>query len=323
MTRVGGRLPYTPDARDYTFAPPTLWDGISYVDLTSGFPEAPYDQGDLGSCVSNGVAAAMDYARVKQGLPALERPARLFIYWWGRYLGGYPIGQDTGLQVRDGLAVVTKKGAPPETDYPYDVAAFAATPTARADTDGTQDEATVYGAVAQSDIDHTIASGYPVVFGVDLRQSFESAEVAASGIVPDPTASDPDAGGHCMLIVSTPIDGVRLQGGIPGVLYRKVRNSWSTAWGLGGYCWVPVNILDGQASSDFWMITHVTDPNAPTPAPTPAPTNTVPAWLQPLVTAVDNLAADTTAVEWLDRRHTLEPSTAPGLVHAVLAAPRT
>src|SRR4051794_2830003 len=115
MVTIGhyGRLPKTDDARDYLFRAPRPYTG-GFVDLTDGFPEDPYDQGELGSCVSTGPAAILDYARARQGLPPLKRPSRLFVYYQGRVRGGYPLGEDTGLEVRDGLKVASKDGAPPE-----------------------------------------------------------------------------------------------------------------------------------------------------------------------------------------------------------------
>lgn len=264
MGAYGWRKP-TPDSRDFKFSPPTAYTG-EFVDLTSSFPVGVYDQGELGSCVSNGCAALQDYARIKQGLAALLPPSRLFIYYQGRVRGNLPVDEDTGLQVRDGLTVLSKDGAPPETDWPYDIAKFAKKPDARAYEDATNDVATVFGQVDQSQIDDTIASGYPVVFGIELWESFESTETAQNGVVsvPDKDAEQ-ELGGHCMVIVSTQTDGSEIPGAIAGVKYRKVRNSWGASWGDEGYCWIPVEILDGPDVSDLWMLTHVSDPNVPNP----------------------------------------------------------
>jgi C1A family cysteine protease len=272
-----GRLPKTPDARDYRFRAPRRYTG-AFVDLTDGFPEPPYDQGQLGSCVSNGTAAILDYARAKQGLPPLKRPSRLFVYYNGRVRGGYPIGEDTGLEVRDGLAVVSKDGAPPEdADWPYDVARFTDKPPAQAYLDGVKDVAVKFGAVDQGDIDATIASGYPLVFGFSVRESFEGDELARTGIMPVPQPGEQEVGGHCVVVVSTAIDGREI-GGIAGKRYRKVRNSWGTDWGQGGYFWMPVEVMDSADASDFWVLTTVSDPHGPTPPNPPEPPNPPRPW---------------------------------------------
>jgi hypothetical protein len=63
-----GLMRKRPDQRDYVFAPPDRWDGTTKADLSGLFPEPPYDQGQLGSCVSQGTAGCADFARVRMGL---------------------------------------------------------------------------------------------------------------------------------------------------------------------------------------------------------------------------------------------------------------
>lgn len=264
-TPAYGLLPTTPDPRDYRFAAPRPHSG-AFVDLSPGIAQV-YDQGQLGSCVPNGTAAIVDYARAKQGLPAIG-PSRLFVYYQGRVRGGYPVDQDSGLQIRDGLTVVSKDGAPPETDWPYNIDRFTEKPPAPAYSDGLQDLAVKFGQVAPADIDAAIEAGFPVIQGFDVHESFESAAVEKTGIVPMPKAGEQLLGGHCTVIVSTPKDGAEI-GGIPGVTYRKTLNSWSDSWALGGYYWAPLAFTQKYAS-DFWTLSAMSDPNGPQPPKPPA-----------------------------------------------------
>lgn len=324
MARFYGCLPKTHDALDYAFRAPAPYTG-AFVDLAPGFPEVPYDQLQLGSCVPNGTAAAVDFARVKQGLKPLNRPSRLFIYFQGRVRGGYPIDQDSGLEIRDGFKVIAADGAPPETDWPYNIDQFTVKPAAVAYTDGAQDQAVKYGAVQPGDVDATVASGYPVVFGVTLYDSFESQAVDETGVVPVPGAGESQVGGHCMVIVSTPRSGKDIPGGNPALSYRKVRNSWGTSWGASGYCWVPLQVFDRWAS-DFWVVTAMEDPNGPTP---PAPTPPGPAPFPgptpgPAPSAVElaalALVGDPVTADWLTHHHVRETKHVAALVQAVAAA---
>lgn len=301
--RAYGCLSKTDDARDYLFRVTAPWSG-AFVDLTAGFPEAPYDQGQLGSCVSNGTAAAVDFARAKQGLAALNRPSRLFVYYQGRVRGGYPINQDSGLQIRDGFTVIAKDGAPAEdTDWPYDIARFAEKPPAQAYTDAALDQAVKFGSVAAGDIDATVASGYPVVFGVTLYESFESDAVARTGVVPMPAAGERQVGGHCMVIVSTRKPGAQIPGAVASLDYYRVRNSWGTSWGDGGYCWLPVQLVE-RCASDFWMVSAMEDPNGPTPPgppPHPGPSpQPVPGALE---AAAQRMVDDPAVTRWLSKGH--------------------
>ena len=172
LTRGKGLMRKRFDARDFLYTPPTVWDGVTLVDLSGLFPQGPYDQLKLGSCVSQGTSACADFARAKAGLPPLDPPSRLFVYYEGRRLAGYPLDQDTGLQIRDGFAALAGSGAPPESDWPYVVEEFATTPSDQAYADAPHDEALVYGSVTANQIDDAIASGYPVAYGFEVYDSF-------------------------------------------------------------------------------------------------------------------------------------------------------
>ncbi len=270
-----GLLTKTEDARDFVARAAKPYVG-QYVDLSGQFPEQPYDQGQLGSCVSNGTAAAVDFARVKMGLKPMKRPSRLFIYFQGRVEAGYPVDEDSGLQIRDGFNVIAKDGVPPESEWPYDITKFADKPPQKAYNDALLDQAVVFGAVDRSQIDSTIASGYPVVFGFDVYDSFESPETAASGVMKVPAKHEKKLGGHCVVFVSTPKSGADIPGADPKRSYRLTRNSWGHdgSWGIPdkpGYFWFPTSEVDDGHSSDFWMVTTMEDDSKPVPPPAPVP----------------------------------------------------
>ena len=64
-----GWLPDLPDARDFTYSAPhaTLRKLPTKVDLSGKCPPV-YDQGDLGSCTGNSIAAAIEFAERKEAL---------------------------------------------------------------------------------------------------------------------------------------------------------------------------------------------------------------------------------------------------------------
>jgi C1A family cysteine protease len=242
-----GWVPDLPDVRDHLYAAPVAMMATlpPKVDLRPNCPP-PYDQGQLGSCTGNAIAGAVQFDREKQNLKPDFVPSRLFIYYNERVIEG-TVGTDAGAQIRDGIKVVAKQGVPPETDWPYDITKFTDKPPPKAFTDALHDRAVSYSRLTQSlsQMRGCLASGYPFVFGFTVYDSFESQQVAQSGIVPMPAAGESVLGGHAVVAVGYDDTQQRF----------IVRNSWGTGWGMKGYFTIPYAYLtESNLSSDFWTI---------------------------------------------------------------------
>jgi C1A family cysteine protease len=247
-----GWVPDLPDARDHMYAAPVAMMAAlpPKVDLRPNCP-TPYDQGQLGSCTGNAIAGAVQFEREKQHLKPDFVPSRLFIYYGERVIEG-TVGTDAGAQIRDGIKVVAKQGVPPETDWPYDIARFADKPPPKAYTDALHDRAVSYSRLTQSlsQLKGCLASGHPFVFGFTVYDSFESQQVAQTGVVPMPAAGESVLGGHAVLAVGYDDTQQRF----------IVRNSWGTNWGMKGYFTMPYAYLtERNLSSDLWTIRLVNE----------------------------------------------------------------
>jgi C1A family cysteine protease len=236
-----------PDQRDFLYSAPVANMAAlpPKVDLRPECPKTVYDQGQLGSCTANAIAGALEFDRIKEGLPDFT-PSRLFIYYNERAMEG-TIGTDSGAQIRDGIKSVGSIGAPPETDWPYNIKEFAVKPPQKAFADAPLDKAVQYQSVAQvlGQMKGCLASGYPFVCGFTVCESFESTQVAQTGIVPMPASNEKVLGGHAVLAVGYDDSSQRF----------IVRNSWGPGWGMAGYFTVPYAYLaDSHLSDDFWTI---------------------------------------------------------------------
>lgn len=242
-----GWIPDLPDARDHMYAAPVAAMAAlpAKADLRRHCP-AVYDQGQLGSCTGNAIAAAVQFDRMKQKLTPDFIPSRLFIYYNERVIEG-TVGTDSGAQIRDGIKVVATEGAPPENDWPYDIEKFTAKPPRTVFRTALKDRAVQYQRLVQNlnQMKGCLASGFPFVFGFTVYESFESPDVARTGVVPMPESSETVLGGHAVLAV-----------GYDNAHQRFiVRNSWGESWGMKGYFTIPYAYLsDRGLASDFWTI---------------------------------------------------------------------
>ena len=249
-----GWVPDLPDHRDLTYAAPAefLTALPTMVDLRAQCPPV-YDQGQLGSCTANSIGGAMEFEQIKQGLTGFV-PSRLFIYYQERVMEN-TVNSDSGAQIRDGMKVVAKEGAPPETDWPYDISKFAEKPPAQAYTDAAKDKVLSYQRVSRilNQMKGCLASGYPFVFGFTVYDSFESAAVAHSGHASMPQPGEQVAGGHAVVAV----------GYDDANQWFIARNSWGVNWGMKGYFTLPYQyLLEANLSDDFWTIRLVEPPSS-------------------------------------------------------------
>lgn len=242
-----------PDHRDMMMEMPLMAQEVlpEVVDLRPGCPPV-YDQGKLGSCTANAIAAAYEFDQIKQTGKHDYDPSRLFIYYNERILEG-TVKIDAGAQIRDGMKVINQFGVCSEALWPYNISKFAVRPPDTCFTQAMGYKSVVYQRVGQTlnELQTVLASGFPIVFGFSVYESFESATVAKTGIMPMPSKKERCLGGHAVLLV-----GIN----IPQKMFI-VRNSWGEGWGgnMKGYFMMPFDYATNRSlASDFWTLQKVT-----------------------------------------------------------------
>jgi C1A family cysteine protease len=243
-----GWVPDIPDHRDLLYAAPIahLKALPSEVDLRPQCPKEIYDQGELGSCTANAIAAAIEFDLLKQQAKDVFTPSRLFIYYNERVIEG-TVDSDSGAMIRDGVKSVASQGGPHEQLWPYNIAQFKDNPSPPAYDDALKHEVKLYQRLVQNlnQMKGCLASGYPFVFGFTVYQSFETDAVTKTGQVPMPGSNEQVLGGHAVLAVGYDDSQQRF----------IVRNSWGQDWGMAGYFTMPYAYLtQSSLSDDFWTI---------------------------------------------------------------------
>ena len=156
--------------------------------------------------------------------------SRLFIYYNERAIEN-SVGSDSGAEIRDGIKTLATQGCCPETEWPYIISKFTQKPVANCYTDAKKHIIQSYYRVnTLNDMQTCIASGYPFVLGFTVYESFESQQVANTGIVPMPAPGEQVLGGHCVMAMAYDNSTQRFmcenswdQLGNEGVFYYPVR----------------------------------------------------------------------------------------------------
>lgn len=252
MKRQYGWHPSKPDHRDsaYGYALTAMPRAMPKAVDLRGHDNPIYDQMNLGSCVSNGVGDLWEFALRHAGKQH-PLPSRLFIYYNGRDFEG-STQYDAGMEVRDGLKALAAYGCCDESLYPYltDAKTFTQKPPKKVYDAAVKHKAITYHPVYLSlfQMQHCLASGFPLTLGFTVYESFESQAVARTGIVPMPSGHESTVGGHAVVVM----------GYDNAASHFIVRNSWGTGWGDKGYCYFPYDYLTNyNLASDGWMVRAV------------------------------------------------------------------
>jgi hypothetical protein len=110
----------------------------------------------------------------------------------------------------------------------------------------------------------SIASGYAVGIGINVYDSFEGDQLATTGFMPMPAATESLLGGHAQLILDYD-DTIAFPDGTVGGVF--IQNSWGSSWGIsipgrldGGGYWMPYAFFSyadpsgaGLGVSDMWV----------------------------------------------------------------------
>lgn len=252
QNRRFGRLPTPPDRRDYpakSFLPPLT--ATLPAEYTIPFLPPVLDQSDTSMCADFSIRS------LKEAQEQVER---------GRYeamASGYVYGnrretdyQGEGMFTREALRTLLDYGIPPASVF-IAMGSYAScrdlyrAHRAAADESARHQRISAYAACSgeQEVMQALYSLKAPVYIGITATASF-AWFTRADGMVADEPIGNFQRGsahwlgGHAMIVV-----GWRR---IDGRLYWIVQNSWGTAWGDGGRCYMPAHWL---GIDELWIVT--------------------------------------------------------------------
>ena len=213
------------------------------------------NQGNIGSCTANALSGAFEFLELKELKtkkgpevfePKIFAPvSRLFIYYNERLIEG-TVNEDSGARLRDGVKALNKLGGCREAIWKYNKPLLYKKPNKASYDEAAKHKVTEYMKItSMHTLKKCLADEYPVAFGFTVYESFETLEVAKTGIMPIPQPDEHILGGHAVLAVGYN-DEIKM---------LLVRNSWGIEWGQNGYFHMPYAYIDTlHLAQDFWTI---------------------------------------------------------------------
>ncbi len=227
------------------------------VDLSAHFP-TPGSQGQQGSCTA--WAVGYDLRSYYEGRARqwgqFTTPEQVFspAYIYNRLHEG-ATNCDKGTAISDALDLLMNEGVPPMSEFPYAADNCFRMPDNKIKLLASRFKIKSWRRIEPTKLDDAkgqLNAGNPVVFGMDLADSFDNLK---GDEIYDDTDS-PRTGGHAMVLVG----------------YSEKRqafkfiNSWGTHWGDNGYGWVSYRALKVLGQRLF-----VAEAAEPPPAPVVVP----------------------------------------------------
>lgn len=200
------------------------------------------DQGEEGSCTGHAFSSAREWINRRYEKDSIVlSPQSLYVNELLKE-GAFP--NDNGAMPRTGCQVLTQLGCCEASVWPY-VAGSLVRPTAEQAANALKWKTGSYHRIATlNDVLGCLsdATPWPLTIGFTVYESFESQQVADTGIMPIPQRGERCLGGHEVL-------------GLGYDQSRKVaicQNSWSDGWGDKGFFYMPFEVLMSP-DTDIWI----------------------------------------------------------------------
>lgn len=213
--------------------------------------EKSFDQGQAGSCTGQSASGAIRLKRKLQGLPHMKsHPSQFFLYANGRIVE-HNLGRDDGASIRDVVQQAVLKGYCDNTVWDSDnMHNLLLKPSDAAYKDALNGDGSKFmwinqiGEARIAAIKTAIAGKDPVIFGVDVYESFESNQAAHGGRIQMPHSWEKLLGGHALYMV----------GWDDRTQCFEFQNSWGQ-WGDHGFGWLPyAYVRDRRLTSDLAIL---------------------------------------------------------------------
>jgi len=239
------------------------------VDLSYWCPPVK-DQGGLNACTAFAGIALLEYFAQRRHGKYINLSPR-FLYKVSRNLMSR-VG-DLGASVRQTMKALVLFGVPPEEVWPWRVKDFNEEPPAFCYAYAQSFQSLKYFRLDAANLAHqngpmdsrelllfqikaVLAAGLPCMFGFTVYSSFYKEKNIRRGYVAYPSSRDQVVGGHAAVAVGyndyKVIDRVDGEPAKRGAFL--IRNSWGTAWGDGGYGWLPYEYVLGGLTADWWSL---------------------------------------------------------------------